>query len=131
MNWKNLGPLIVFTIGLLLCAVVAFGQTVQQMPYSYDPYSITTLTKRPAVRHCTWLDVDCWSKLSPVTKEKLYSHDPNVCHCAECRRARLAAGIEYMGIDKPVYTPMKHWQYCWGEGVVFVAKCKGGKGGKK
>jgi hypothetical protein len=123
MNWKNIGPLIVFIVGLLLCAAVAFGQTP-----AYDPYDLRTFgtQAKPA---CAWYYWKC-DKLSPTTKRKLYEHDPTVCHCAECRRARLAAGIEYMGLEPPsVYTPPERWQYCYGEGVVYVAKC--GKGRKK
>lgn len=93
----NLVLVVGLVVGLLLCAVTAFGQE--------------TAIER-------WNRIYSNPRLSPATKMQLYSHDPNVCHCDECRRARLAAGVEYMGmtpIKKPrrlttppplVYTPV-------------------------
>ena len=37
--------------------------------------------------------------MSPNTKRELWEQDPNICHTEECQRARLAAGIEYYGLD--------------------------------
>ena len=104
-------------VSLLLCAAVAVGQT--PTPPTYDPYSYSYApTPQP---RCAWWEYWCNDRLSPTTKRKLYEHDPNVCHCAECRRARLAAGVEYQGLTPyydytprrrvvpppPVYTPPK------------------------
>ena len=105
MNWKNWGPLIVLTIGLLLCAVVAFGQTP---PPGYDPYSYSY---SPTIQRCAWYEFWCSESVyrnpnvSPVIKRKLWEEDPNVCHTDECRRMRRAAGIEYDGITRRPYKP--------------------------
>jgi hypothetical protein len=89
-------------VSVILCAAVAFGQTPPCAP------GLTGFTCRQAAKQaCPWYAYWCNDRLSPVTKRKLYEHDPNVCHCDECRRARLAAGIEYMGLDWPVYTPRR------------------------
>jgi hypothetical protein len=109
--------LIAAFVSLLLSPTAALGQTPP--PTTYDPYDLSNFT-RPVPR-CAWWEYWCSESayrnpnLSPVTKRKLYEHDPNVCHCDECRRARLAAGIEYMGykpyrvptpgLIPPVYTP--------------------------
>ena len=90
-------------VSVLLCAAVAFGQTPPPTPPPADnPYSYSyapTPTPQP-----WYYDAVAWLNLSPVTKKKLYDNDPTVCHTDECRRARLAAGIEYMGY-KPYRVP--------------------------
>ena len=97
-------------VSVILCAVVAFGQTP---PPGYDPYNLSNFGVRPQPR-CAWYDLWCSESvyknpnLSPNTKRKLYEHDPNVCQCAECRRARLAAGVEYQGLTPYYdYTPRR------------------------
>ena len=98
-------------VSVMLYAVVAFGQTPPPPPTPYDPYSLSNFGVRSQAR-CAWYEFWCSDSVyknpnvSPNTKRKLYEHDPSVCHCAECRRARLAAGIEYMGLD-PVYPPRR------------------------
>jgi hypothetical protein len=105
-------------VAVLLSAAVALGQTPPPTPppAPYNPYSYSyapTPTPQP-----WYYDAMAWLNLSPVTKKKLYDNDPTVCQTDECRRARLAAGIEYMGykpyrvptpgltpIMPPVYTP--------------------------
>jgi hypothetical protein len=68
-------------IAVLFCASEALGQTPPPQPWYFR-----------------WL--------SPVTRKKLHAHDPRVCHCDECRRMRLAAGIEYQGLGPyPLPTP--------------------------
>lgn len=121
------------------CSTMAFGQTPEKpkpvVPYSYAP------SPRPAATCWWWQDCRVYTprnpNLSPTTKRKLYEHDPGVCHCDECRRMRLAAGIEYMGLDKPgvhvpppprVYTPITPYEpyvYCSGVGVVRKSLCPG------
>ena len=88
---------------VLFCATEALGQTPPPTPPPpYNPYSYSyapTPTPQP-----WYYDAGAWLNLSPVTKKKLYDNDPTVCHTDECRRARLAAGIEYLGY-KPYRVP--------------------------
>ena len=105
--------LIAAFVSLLLSPAAAFGQTPPPAQPTYDPYSLSTLV-RPAPR-CGWWEFWCSDavyrnpNVSPVIKRKLYEHDPRVCHCDVCRRMRLAAGVEYDGLDRsyprPVPTP--------------------------
>ena len=111
-------------LAVLFCAVVALGQTPPPQPKPYDHYSLSNFGVKPRPV-CAWYEFWCSDSvyrnpnLSPVTKRKLWEQDPTVCHTDECRRLRLAAGIEYMGLDPlpqprrrvvppaPVYTPPK------------------------
>jgi hypothetical protein len=117
-------------VSIMFFAVVAFGQTPPPLPPRYDPYSLSSFGVKPRPV-CAWYEFWCsesvyWNqRLSPETKRKLSEHDPNVCHCSECRRARLAAGVEYQGLTPyydymprrrvvpppPVYTPPKPRDY--------------------
>ena len=127
-------------ISVMFCSAVAFGQAPEKpkpvVPYSYAPPPRAAAT-------CWWWESCSVStprdqNLSPVTKRKLYEHDPSVCHCDECRRMRLAAGIEYMGIDifrvhvpppTPLdatrYQPYEPYIYCPGKGMVRKSLCPG------
>ena len=116
--------LIAAVVSLLFSPAAGLGQTPPPQP-AYDPYSLSTLI-RPAPR-CAWYEFWCSESvyrnpnLSPNTKRQLWEHDPNVCHCPDCVRARLAAGVEYQGLTPyydytprrrvvpppPVYTPPK------------------------
>jgi len=117
--------LIAAFVSLLFSPAAAFGQTPPPARPTHDPYDLSNFTRQAP--RCAWWEYWCNESvyrnpnLSPVTKQKLYEHDPNVCHCAECRRARLAAGVEYQGLTPyydytprrrvvpppPVYTPPK------------------------
>ena len=80
-------------VSVLVTAAVALGQT--------------TSTAKPAASHSSgpkpqpapqfrwWWETVPVDKpnLSAATKRKLYEHSPLICHCDECRRARLVAGI--------------------------------------
>ena len=91
-------------VSVILCAAVAFGQTPPPQPTPYDPYSLSNFGVKAQPR-CAWWEYWCSESVyrnpnvSPNTKRKLWEQDPTVCHTDECRRARLAAGIEYMGLD--------------------------------
>lgn len=133
---KHIG-LAVVGVAILLSANAAFGQT--PCPPGLAGYTC----RHPPASRCAWCEVWCSESvyrnpnLSPTTKRKLYEHDRSVCHCDECRRARLAAGIEYMGIGKPrvhvpapprVYTPTTPYEpyvCCSGVGIVRKSACPG------
>ena len=107
-------------IAVLFSPAAALGQTPPPARPTYDPYDLSNFT-RPVPR-CAWWEYWCSESVyrnpnvSPNTKRQLWEQDPNICHTEECQRARLAAGIEYYGLDPirkprlrvpppPVYTP--------------------------
>ena len=57
--------------------------------------------RRGARGGSTWCSESVYRNpnVSPNTKRQLWEQDPNICHTEECQRARLAAGIEYHGLD--------------------------------
>ena len=106
---KHILRCVVF-VTVLVCGAAAFGQTPPPAPPpANDPYSYSYLPPRPV---CGWWEFWCGDSvyrnpnLSPVTKKVLYGHDPRVCHCDQCRRLRLAAGVEYQGLDLGVTPPL-------------------------
>ena len=92
-------------VAILLSATAAFGQA-PPCPPGLEGFTC----RHPPAPRCGWWEFWCSESvyrnpnLSPVTKRKLWEQDPTVCHTDECRRLRLAAGIEYMGLDAPVHT---------------------------
>ena len=108
----------------LFSPAAALGQASQPARPTYDPYDLSNYT-RPAPR-CAWYEFWCSESVylnpnvSPNTKRQLWEQDPNICHTEDCQRARLAAGVEYMGLDpvvrpplrvpRPVYTPVQPYK---------------------
>ena len=96
-------------VAILLSATAAFGQT-PPCPPGLQGFAC----RHPPAPRCGWWEFWCSESVyknpnpSPNTKRRLFEHDPNVCHCAECRRARLAAGVEYQGLTPYYdYTPRR------------------------
>ena len=120
---------------VLLTAAAAPGQTASTgkpaAPHSSGP------KPQPAPQLRWWWEAVPADRpnLTSTTKRKLYEHSPLVCHCDECRRTRLAAGIEYLGLDrprvhaptpKPLYAPAHGsgpYVYCSGLGMVRKLLC--------
>jgi len=134
--------LIAAFVTLLFSPAAAFGQTPPPARPTYDPYDLSNYTRQAP--RCAWWEYWCSESVyrnpnvSPVTKKKLYDNDPSICHTDECRRLRLAAGIEYMGIDIPRvhvppptpldatrYQPYEPYIYCPGKGMVRKSLCPG------
>lgn len=123
-------------VSVLVTAAVALGQTAstdkRAAPHRSGPQPA------PQVRW-EWGETVPVERpnLSAVTKRKLYEHSPLACRCDECRRARLAAGIEYLGLDRPrAHVPSRQplsapaygsgpYLYCSGLGMIRKSLCPG------
>ncbi|MFO7695348.1 MAG: hypothetical protein R6V57_19855 [Vicinamibacterales bacterium] len=110
-------------VSVLLTADVTLGQTASTgkpaAPHGSGP------KPQPAPQVRSWWETVPADRpnLAATTKRTLYEHSPLVCHCDECRRARLAAGIEYLG---PLYAPAYGsgpYVYCSGLGMVRKSLC--------
>ena len=108
-------------VSVLLAATVTLGQTISTGKPAAPDNSGPKPQPTPQVRWW-WETVPVdRPNLTATTKRKLYEHTPLVCHCDECRRARLAAGIEYLGPDRPrahVPTPKPPYAPAHGSGPV-------------